>query len=288
MTKSFEVALTTDPYRVIGKAKKAAEQHGATFTGDTHSGKFSGNGLEGEYQVEDKTVVITITQKPALIPWSSVETQIKSFFETEFDHGERLNQALMLNERKTMMTKRQEAEQIVTSHVLWSVGAGLIPLPIFDLAAVTAIQVDMLQQLADLYQVDYSKSMGKTFVSALAGSTLAKIGATVVKAIPGIGSLIGGISMSALSGASTYAIGQVVINHLEASGDFLNIDLGWARRSYDEAFEQGKGFVSGLKEKEEAAQDLFQALERLGQLKQKGIITAEEFEAQKQKLLGRL
>jgi uncharacterized protein (DUF697 family) len=146
----------------------------------------------------------------------------------------------------------------------------------------------MLKQLANLYQVDYSKSRGKTFVSALAGSTFAKIGAMLVKAIPGIGSLLGGISMSVLSGASTYAIGQVLIHHLEAGGDFLNIDLAWARKSYDETFEQGKTFVSGLKEKETAAQNVFQALERLGELKQNGVITEEEFEAQKQKLLDRL
>jgi uncharacterized protein (DUF697 family) len=186
------------------------------------------------------------------------------------------------------MTKRQEAERIVRNHVLWSMGAGLIPIPLLDLAAVTAIQVDMLQQLANLYQVDYSKSMGKTLVSALVGSTFAKIGAMLVKAIPGIGTVLGGVSMSVLSGASTYAVGHVVIGHLEAGGDFLNIDLEGARKGYDEAFEQGKTFVAGLKEKEGEAQDVFQALERLGELKQKGVITEAEFEAQKQKLLDRL
>jgi uncharacterized protein (DUF697 family) len=186
------------------------------------------------------------------------------------------------------MTKRQEAERIVRSHVLWSMGAGLIPIPLLDLAAVTAIQVDMLQQLANLYQVDYSKSKGKTLVSALVGSTLAKLGASLVKSIPGIGTVLGGVSMSVLSGAPTYAVGHVVIGHLETGGDFLNTDLGRARRSYDEAFEQGKTFVAGLKEKEGEAQDVFQAIERLGELKQKGVITEAEFEAQKQKLLDRL
>jgi hypothetical protein len=130
--------------------------------------------------------------------------------------------------------------------------------------------------------------MGKTFVSALTGSTFAKIGATLVKAIPGIGTILGGVSMSALSGASTYAIGQVAIHHLETNNDFLNIDLAWAKGAYNEAFEQGKQVVSNLAEEKEAAQDIFQALEKLGQLKEKGVITPEEFEAQKQKLLDRL
>ena len=186
------------------------------------------------------------------------------------------------------MSKEQQANKIVRQHVLWSLGGGLVPVPMLDIAAVTAIQIDMLKQLTSLYGIDYSKSRGKAFASALTGSTFARIGASVVKAIPGIGTVIGGLSMSVLSGASTYAIGQVAISHFEASGNLLNIDLEWAKKAYAEAFEQGKEFVSGLEKEKEASRDVFKALEKLGQLKEKGVITEEEFEAQKQKLLDRL
>ncbi len=187
-----------------------------------------------------------------------------------------------------MTDKKATADKIVRNHVIWSLGAGLIPVPLFDLAAVTAIQIDMLNQLPNLYEVDFSQSKGKTFVSALTGSTFAKIGSSLIKAIPGVGTVLGGLSMSALSGASTYAVGQVVISHLEASGDFLNVDLDSAKEAYKEAFEQGKEFVSGLKGEEDAGKDVFKALEKLGQLKEQGVISEEEFEEQKQKLLDRL
>jgi len=36
---------------------------------------------------------------------------------------------------------------------------------------------------------------------------VARVGANVLKLIPGIGSVLGGAAMSAMSGASTYAIG---------------------------------------------------------------------------------
>ena len=98
------------------------------------------------------------------------------------------------------MSNQEQAEKIIRNHTLWSMGGGLLPFPILDIAAVTAIQVDMLQQLANLYEVDYSKSTGKTFVSALTGSTFAKVGASIIKALPGVGSVVGGVSMSALSG----------------------------------------------------------------------------------------
>ncbi|MBN1220226.1 MAG: DUF697 domain-containing protein [Anaerolineae bacterium] len=186
------------------------------------------------------------------------------------------------------MVDRKVADKIVRSHVIWSLGAGLIPVPLFDLAAVTAIQLDMLKQLANLYEADFSQAQGKAFVSALTGSTLAKIGSSLFKVIPGVGTVLGGLSMSALSGASTYAVGQVVITHLEASGQFLDVDLESAKAVYQEAFEQGKEFVLGLKGQEDAGKDVFVALEKLGKLKEQGVITAEEFEAKKQELLNRL
>ncbi len=186
------------------------------------------------------------------------------------------------------MADRKIADKIVRSHVIWSLGAGLIPVPLFDLAAVTAIQIDMLKQLADLYEVDFSQSQGKAFVSALTGSTFAKIGSSLIKAIPGVGTVLGGLSMSALSGASTYAVGHVVISHLESGDGFLDVDIDSAKAAYADAFEKGKDFVSDLKDQEDTGKDVFKALQELGKLREQGVITEEEFEAQKQKLLDRL
>lgn len=42
----------------------------------------------------------------------------------------------------------ERSEAIIRHHVLLAAGAGLIPLPLVDLAAVTGIQVRMLMELA--------------------------------------------------------------------------------------------------------------------------------------------
>ena len=186
------------------------------------------------------------------------------------------------------MSKGEDAERIVKTHVLWSVGAGLMPVPFFDIAAVTAVQMDMLRQLANLFDVDYSSSSGKVFVSALTGSTLARIGASAIKLVPVVGTVIGGLSMSAMSGASTYAVGQVALSHFGSDEDLTDIDLERAKRAYGKAFERGKDFVSNLKGKEKALKDVYESLEKLGKLKEQGIITEEEFDAQKQKVLDRI
>ena len=186
------------------------------------------------------------------------------------------------------MGKEAQADKIIRTHVLWSMGAGLMPVPLFDIAAVTAVQMDMLKQLASVFEVDYTSSTGKAFVSGLTGGTVARIGASLVKAVPGIGTVIGGISMPLLSGASTYAVAQVAVSHFGSDGGLLDADLESVKMAYDEALEKGKDFVSGLKNDRGAARDAYESLEKLAELKEKGVITEEEFETQKKALLDRL
>lgn len=174
------------------------------------------------------------------------------------------------------MSDEARAHQIVSQHVLWAAGAGLVPIPLVDIAAVTAIQLDMLKQLSTHYQMPYSESEGKAWVSALAGGIAARVGANVLKLIPGIGSVLGGAAMSAMSGASTYAIGQVAISQFSAGRSFSTMDPDAAKRAYQHHFEKGKG----------KSKDAFEKLTQLAKLRDQGIITAEDFEAQKQRLLA--
>jgi hypothetical protein len=83
-------------------------------------------------------------------------------------------------------------------------------------------------------------------------------------------------------------VGQVVISHLETSDEFLDVDLNTAKAAYQDAYQKGKEFVSGLQDEEDTGKDVFKSLQKLGQLREQGVITEEEFEAQKQKLLDRL
>ena len=184
--------------------------------------------------------------------------------------------------------RSEQADRIIRSHTLWGMGAGLIPVPMFDVLAVSAIQIDMLKQLAEAYDSDFTENLGKTFVTALTGGTFARFGASLIKAVPGVGTLVGGASMSVLSGASTYAVGQVAKRHYETGGNLVDIDLDSARKTYDEALESGKRVVGDLKNREAESKDVYSSLERLSDLKQKGVITEEEFEAKKREMLERL
>lgn len=138
------------------------------------------------------------------------------------------------------MDKKPIADDIIRKHVLYAMGGSIIPVPIADLVATTAIQVDMLKQIANLYGIDYQESAGKGTVSAVTGNIMARIGASFIKAIPGIGSFIGGISMVALTGAATYALGQVFVKHAAEGGTFKDFDADAYKQYYEEKLKEGK------------------------------------------------
>ncbi len=81
--KTFSVNTTKNPDTLVSEARQVAEENDATFKGDTNSGSFSGNGVEGNYEIEGETVEVTITNKPTLAPWSTVESRVKEFFQAQ-------------------------------------------------------------------------------------------------------------------------------------------------------------------------------------------------------------
>ncbi|MCP5099508.1 MAG: DUF697 domain-containing protein [Chloroflexi bacterium] len=149
------------------------------------------------------------------------------------------------------MSNKENATKIVNNHVLWSMGGGLIPIPLADIVAVTALQTGMLEQLSVLYDVKYNGSMAKTFVTGLSGSAVASLGASLLKIVPGVGTVLGGVAMSIASGASTYAVGKIAVKHFEAGGNWNNLNIEQAKADYSEAFEEGKEVAAKQKKENE-------------------------------------
>lgn len=192
-----------------------------------------------------------------------------------------------------MENKTNHANTIVKNHIIWSMGAGFIPVPIADLFAVTAIQLDMIRQLSNLYDVDFKETSGKAIITSLSGASVARMGARAIKFIPGVGSVLGGVTLAVLSGASTYALGEVFKAHFENGGTFLDFDISRIKRMYDESFEKGKDVAKDIhKEQEEqkkkakaAEKDPLERIKELAEMKEKGLLSDEEFQALKKKII---
>ena len=150
--------------------------------------------------------------------------------------------------------KLDSANDLVKKWMWWTMGAGLIPVPFVDLAAVSGVQIKMLSDLSNLYGVKFSENKGKSIVSALLGSivpnSLARgsVG-SILKLIPVIGPVMGGVSMSLFSGAATYAIGKSFIQHFESGGTFLDFDPVKVKDYFYAKFEEGKAVAKEMEEK---------------------------------------
>lgn len=200
-------------------------------------------------------------------------------------------QELYLSKTMTHEEKHASAAEIVKNHVGFSLGAALIPMPAADLFAVSAVQLNMLRQLAKLYNVGFMDSLGKNVISAVAGSSAARLGASLVKAIPGVGTIVGELSMPLLSGASTYALGRVVANHLHAGGSLDDLDLKSARNGYQSEIKNGKRVAEELTQTEPArsdTDDMLDKLRKMAEMKDAGILTEEEFKQLKERLLAQV
>lgn len=189
--------------------------------------------------------------------------------------------------------KTAKATDIIRNHVGYSLGAALMPLPGADLLAVSAVQLNMLRQLAKLYQVSFMDTLGKNIISAVVGSSAARIGASLVKAIPGVGTLIGELSMPALSGASTYALGRAVSGHFQKGGTLEDLDLKKARSTYEQEVDNGKKVAMELSQDKEtpapgAADVVMDKIKKLAEMREAGILTDDEFTQLKARLLEQI
>lgn len=184
-----------------------------------------------------------------------------------------------------------QADSVIKNHMIWAMGAGFIPIPIADLFAVSAVQLDMIRQLSKMYDIDFKQTEGKAIITSLTTSGLARLGARAVKFIPGVGSILGGITLAGLSGASTYALGEVFKRHFETGGTFLDFDPGRLKKYYNEKFEKGKEVAKDLqkqqstKDQSTSATDVVSKLKELSEMKLAGILSEEEFEKLKKKLI---
>ena len=184
--------------------------------------------------------------------------------------------------------RRYRADDIIRNHLAFAASAALLPIPIADFAAVSAVQLNMLRQLASLYRVTFADVLGRNIIAALAGGGIARVGASLIKAIPGVGTLIGEFTMPALSAASTYALGQVVASHFGKGGTFEDFDLKTAKQKYNDEIKNGKQAAKEAAGKTENADDLVVRLRKLSELKDAGILSDEEFTAMKTKILSQL
>jgi uncharacterized protein (DUF697 family) len=119
------------------------------------------------------------------------------------------------------------ASHIINRYTLASTAVGALPMPGADVVAVSAIQVDLVEELAHIYGLHISREQGKRLAVMVVGAMTVSVGArsvfSALKAVPLIGTVVGGGTSAVTAALTTYAIGRAVANHFEHGGTLRDI-----------------------------------------------------------------
>jgi uncharacterized protein (DUF697 family) len=129
------------------------------------------------------------------------------------------------------------ADTIVEDHTAVAMAASLVPIPLVEFAVVSAVHLKMVERLANLYQVDFPPERAKTIVASLITAYFSTyLGLIAVnrisKFVPGLGSLVSTVTMPAVAGTVTFAMGRVFVRHFKSGGTIPNLDLDVARTDF--------------------------------------------------------
>jgi uncharacterized protein (DUF697 family) len=143
-----------------------------------------------------------------------------------------------------MSERFEKATALIRRYSYWSAGFGLIPVPVIDLAAITATQIKMVRDLAGIYERQFSEEMVRASIGALVGAALpVAVGSgtvSAIKTVPIIGQVAGTLLLPALAAASTIAVGRVFTQHFEAGGTLLNFDPEKMKAHFEAEFKKAK------------------------------------------------
>lgn len=116
--------------------------------------------------------------------------------------------------------RRSLARTVVERHAAFAAVGGVIPVPIANVASITAVIVRMVRMLSDLYGVPFERDRARAIVIGLMGGAMptglgAVTTSTLVYVVPG-SALLGLAVSSVAAAACTRSIGLVFVEHFES------------------------------------------------------------------------
>lgn len=123
-------------------------------------------------------------------------------------------------QKVSLKSKKQASQAIIATAVASSFGEGFAPIPFSDAALLVPTQVAMIAGITVEFGLDVNKSLLTSFVSATIGgagaTVLGKTAVTnILKLIPGVGTVAGGLISGTAAAIITTALGEAYIKIME-------------------------------------------------------------------------
>ena len=153
-----------------------------------------------------------------------------------------------LNELPSNSIQIQAAGNTIKYYCYWSFSAALIPVPVVDLAAMTAIQVKLVQELSELYDVPFSQGKAKKAVTILVAGMSSATFASLGKLVPGLGYFGLVAPLSVINVSHTYAVGKIFAQHFQAGNNLDAFVAADQKETFKSKLKDGKEFARRTKE----------------------------------------
>ncbi len=126
-----------------------------------------------------------------------------------------------------LKSKNERAQQVIQKYALFGTGSALLPNAFLNIAALTGIQVKMINDIGRIYGVDMDEHLTRTItstaISSLGGRIVAGGVTRLLRFMSPLKFLFGGMTSAALSGFMTAETGEVYRQHFAAGGDPADI-----------------------------------------------------------------
>ncbi|HNR67018.1 MAG TPA: hypothetical protein PKN04_04230 [bacterium] len=78
--RKFSFPLRVNPENYFARAQKAAGRYNVDLRGEPGAGHFVGQGFEGNYEIQERTLHLTVVKKPFFLTWQMIESMLQDLF----------------------------------------------------------------------------------------------------------------------------------------------------------------------------------------------------------------
>lgn len=159
------------------------------------------------------------------------------------------------------LPESEKVEKAIRESVYASMGIGVVPLPMFNVAAVTASNLNLVHKLSKLYGVEFKEGVAKKIIIAITGASAGVLATPIVETavigLPLVGLPLAIGTKSVLNGMTTYALGKMFVTHFERGGNFLAANVDSMKEDFTAAYKNSREWlgntISGKKNAETAS-----------------------------------
>lgn len=146
-----------------------------------------------------------------------------------------------------VIPESEKVEKALRDSVYISMGVGFVPLPLFNVATVTAGNLLLAKKLSELYGVEFKEGAAKKIIAATLSAGAGTLATPLVESVVGLVPVIGWPlvigTKPVLNGMTTYALGRMFITHFERGGSFIGSNMDVMKDDFKSAFKNSREWL---------------------------------------------